>query len=456
MMLGTLAMISTLFASDGAVANQDEFGQFLSKLSQLQRDSTAQLRVFQIGDSHLQAGFFGGRLRERFQKLFGSAGRGLAFPHHLGGSNSAYDLRWASSSRWASSNAIRKDGPFPWGLSGWSIRSGDSEAELDFRLASSDGAIDSFAQVTVIGDFDRIEVSDSARGWIKRDSSRMSFTAARGQRTDRFHLKLQGSNPRLDGIVLQSARSGILWSDAGVNGMTWPNLLKPSFLWKQLQGLDPDLVVISLGTNDAWNPKFDETTFRRQVGEVLHRIDLTAPNANIMLTLPPDHALKAGSRKTAPNPRLGEVIRILREQCDSGKATCVDLRQLMGGEGSWKDWTAKGLMTKDHVHYTKPGYFKQADLIADALLALPASDSARKKNIDPVETARFLASQDSLLAATNWSEARMVDASKKPEKISKKKEKKPAKVSKKGKSTKDRKVSKKSKSKPEKKKRKKR
>lgn len=456
MMLGTLAMIATLFSSDGAVANQEEFGQFLSKVSQLQRDSTAQLRVFQIGDSHLQAGFFGGRMRERFQKLFGSAGRGLAFPHHIGGSNGAYDLRWATSSRWASSNAIRKDAPFPWGLSGWSIRSGDSEAELDFRLAASDGAIDSFAQVTVIGDFDGIEISDSSKGWVKRDSSRMSYTAAKGQRTDRFHLKLRGSNPRLDGIVLQSARSGILWCDAGVNGMTWPNLLKPSFLWKQLQGLDPDLVVISLGTNDAWYSKFDGGTFRRQVGEVLHRVNLTAPNANLVLTLPPDHALKAGRRKSAPNPRLGEAIRILREQCDSGKATCVDVRELMGGEGSWKEWTAKGLMTKDHVHYTKPGYFRQAELVADALLALPASDSTRRKNVDPTETERFLAGQDSLLAATNWSEARMVEASKKSEKVSKKKGKQAAKVSKKRKTTKDRKVSKKSKAKPEKKKRKKR
>jgi hypothetical protein len=243
--------------------------------------------------------------------------------------------------------------------------------------------------------------------------------------------------------------------------MSWSDLLKPSLLWKQLQSLGPDLVVLSLGTNDAWYPKYDESAFRTTAKEVLHRIRLVAPSSSILLTLPPDHALKAGRRKTAPNPRLTSVIKILRELCEGGAATCVDLQEMMGGEGSWKEWTANGLMAKDHVHYAKAGYIKHADLVADALLALPATETstdvssgiARKQEIDPQETIRFLVSQDSLIAATTWAEPKKVEP---VETVAKVVEKKSAsksktvkkssdksKAVKKGKSTKDRKVAKK-------------
>jgi hypothetical protein len=460
MMLEALSILTALAGSP--IVNQDDFGRFLSKGASLRQDSLAQLRVYQIGDSHLQAGFFGGRLRDRFQKVFGGAGRGLAFPHRTAGSNGAFELRWGTSDGWSASNAIRREPTFVWGMAGWSLQTKANEAKLDFRLAPSEGVIDSFAQVTVLGEFEGIEIFDSTLGWTKRDSSKVSFTASRPMRSDRFQLRLRGEKARLDGLVLQSARPGILWNDAGVNGMSWSDLLKPSLLWKQLHSLGPDLVVVSLGTNDAWYAKYDEATFRTTAKEVLHRVRLVAPGTSVLLTLPPDHALKVGRRKTAPNPRLTSVIKVLRELCESGDATCVDLQELMGGEGSWKEWTANGLMAKDHVHYAKAGYIRHADLVADALLALPATEpsaelnagSVKYQTMDPQETQQFLATQDSLIAATTWAEPKQPAAS--PETASKVVEKKTdskpkavkkpsdkSKSVKKKKTTKDRKIAKK-------------
>lgn len=459
MMLEALSILTALAGSP--IVNQDDFGHFLSKGASLRQDSLAQLRVYQIGDSHLQAGFFGGRLRDRFQKVFGGAGRGLAFPHRTAGSNGAFELRWGTSDGWSVSNAIRREPAFVWGMAGWSLQSKENEAKLDFRLAPSEGVIDSFAQVTVLGEFEGIEIFDSTLGWTKRDSSKVSFTASRPMRSDRFQLRLRGEKARLDGLVLQSARPGVLWNDAGVNGMSWSDLLKPSLLWKQLHSLGPDLVVLSLGTNDAWYAKYDEAAFRTTAKEVLHRVRLVAPGTSVLLTLPPDHALKAGRRKTAPNPRLTSVIKVLRELCESGEATCVDLQELMGGEGSWKEWTANGLMAKDHVHYAKAGYIKHADLVADALLALPATEPSTGHNAEAVksraadlqETLRFIATQDSLIAATAWSEPKQPEL---PEPVAKAVEKKSenkskavkkpsgkSKSVKKNKSTKDRKIAKK-------------
>lgn len=430
----------------GPVVHQEEFGQFLSKLGALRKDPSGQLRVYQIGDSHLQAGFFGGKLRERFQGLFGSAGRGLIFPYRSAGSNGAPNLRWGTRSAWAVSNAIRKENAFPWGLSGWSMQSLGDTAELDFRLAPTDGAVDSFAQVTVLGDFQGASIVDtSGHPWQAIDSSRASLTVAMPVRQNRFTVVLRGQGARLDGLVLQSARSGLLWSDVGVNGMAWSDLLKPTALWRQLDGLAPDLVVISLGTNDAWYAKYEEAAFRDHVKEVLRRIRLVVPQANVLLTLPPDHALTVSRRKTASNPRLTSVIGVLRETCEQGQATCVDLQELMGGEGSWKEWTAQGLMAKDHVHYAKAGYARQAELVADALLALPAHDPVRTASAKTRESLDFLASQDSLLASYPWIQPVLLEARKVEPKAERKVEakKKLAKTTKARKTTKDRKVPKK-------------
>jgi lysophospholipase L1-like esterase len=420
-----VAVLMAMVAGSGLI-HPENLNKVQKKLSRLASatDSQSVVTIFQIGDSHLQAGFLSGRFRQNFQKKFGDAGRGFVFPHHVAGSNGAYDVRWQSNGQWASSNGIRKVPAFAFGMAGWSIQSLDSSSNLEMRLAPSDGVVDSFNSVRVFGDSSLI-VGDSTGPWIFTNCGRDCRKATAPISSNR--LKVQASAPGewLDGLVLESGRRGVLWNESGVNGLAWSDLLKPTRMWRQLEALKPDLMVISLGTNDAWYNGYDANVFHDQVIEVLRRIRLVLPASEVLLTLPPDHALTVKKKKTAANPKLTSVLEIMRGICDSTGVTCSDLHLLMGGEGSWKTWTAQGLMAKDHVHYSKGGYIRQADLMSAELLEWFDScgiDSAAiremPKNLHEEEARQFLLGQDEALRNATWGQAKKVEI--KPAKVKKK------------------------------------
>ena len=91
--------------------------------------------------------------------------------------------------------------------------------------------------------------------------------------------------------------------------------------------------------------------------------------------------------------------------CESENVAGIDLRELMGGRGSWATWSARGLMAKDHIHYQAEGYRRQANLLYQALqeaLEQPFQHPVAILESPPEETARFLAQQDSLVRAQVW------------------------------------------------------
>ena len=379
-------------------------------------DTQGVVTVFQIGDSHLQAGFLGGRLRQNFQRKYGDAGRGLVFPHHVAGSNGAYDVRWQSNGLWAASNSIRKLPAFAFGLAGWSIQSLDSASSLEMRLAPTEGIVDSFVSVRIFSDSGLV-LGDSSGAWKAGSCGTDCRLAAVPVPSNRLKLQARAPGQWLDGFVLESGRKGVLWNEAGVNGLAWSDLLRPTRMWRQLEVLRPDLVVISLGTNDAWYRGYEPEAFHGNVLETLRRIRLVAPEAEVLLTLPPDHALTVRKKKTAPNPNLTSVLRILRGVCDTAGVACSDLHLLMGGEGSWKAWTAQGLMAKDHVHYSKGGYVRQADLMSEELLewighrgsdASTVSGEVQEKTTGD-DARQFLVAQDEALRTMTFGEPKKVE-----------------------------------------------
>ena len=53
---------------------------FYEKLLELRSGLRQTVTIYQIGDSHIQAGYFSGTARTSLQQYFGNAGRGLVFP----------------------------------------------------------------------------------------------------------------------------------------------------------------------------------------------------------------------------------------------------------------------------------------------------------------------------------------------------------------------------------------
>ena len=115
----------------GNVAALEPLFQKLEALEK--KDTTAVISILQIGDSHIQAGFFPNEVRENLQREFSNAGRGLIVPLKLAGTNEPPDYAITSPNSWNRSNCITRAATEEPGMSGMSIVTYDRHIELDIK-----------------------------------------------------------------------------------------------------------------------------------------------------------------------------------------------------------------------------------------------------------------------------------------------------------------------------------
>src|SRR5690606_31485683 len=74
----------------------------------------------------------------------------------------------------------------------------------------------------------------------------------------------------LNGLILENGNSGIIYHSIGVNGAKFLDYNKYPLFFEQLKALNPDLIIISLGTNEAFDKAdFTIDDFRNQMDEFL-------------------------------------------------------------------------------------------------------------------------------------------------------------------------------------------
>ncbi len=174
-----------------------------------------------------------------------------------------------------------------------------------------------------------------------------------------------GGASTLFGMVLENTQSrGILYHVIGVNGVTYHHYNQSEHFWEQLPALQPDLIIVSLGTNEALAGGFDEAVFRTSVDRFLENARRAAPTAALLLTTNPD-VLR---RKRYDNPQNVQVREVIIAAANREGAAVWDLHRIMGGDGSVRRWRARDLAHTDFIHFTKEGYRLQAMLLYRALL----------------------------------------------------------------------------------------
>lgn len=124
----------------------------------------------------------------------------------------------------------------------------------------------------------------------------------------------------------------------------------------QLKNDLPDLVIISLGTNDAFSES-SETDFYQKVDHLISKIKSVSPNSQILMTTPPD-GLKFDKRKGIymALPEVEHVTNVLIKYADDHNIAYWDMHQVMGGTNSMSSWYQKKLAMQDHVHFNAKGY----------------------------------------------------------------------------------------------------
>lgn len=182
----------------------------------------------------------------------------------------------------------------------------------------------------------------------------------RGRRTDG-----NSGQARIYGLSLENSQAdGLLYHAIGVNGVTFYHYNEAPEFWRQLPFLEPDLIIVSLGTNETAITSFQPAGFAEQVRTFADHVSSLPDTVPVLLTTPSD-ALR---RRRYENPAIRVAGQVLHEAAEQHGFALWDLFQVMGGAGSIQQWRAAQLAARDHLHFTKVGYELQGELLFKALM----------------------------------------------------------------------------------------
>lgn len=385
--------------------------------------------IVQLGDSHTASDGLSGQLRRLLQQQFGAAGRGYAYPGRPWRGFRQENMNWGAGGGWKAQVAHKSEATGTFGLGGvrldtyapgaWLERSTCTHCEVGRRF-------DAFAvhylrqpgggrlEVQVEGRPVESASTDGSRGL-----GVLRGHVGPGAQTLRVVSK-GGGKVSVLGVRTLRGEDGVEYASLGLNGATamdFTAFQSNNVAAAELRVLAPDLVIVALGTNGAYNlyrfaDKYSENVtaiekqkrrWGRHFRRLLQRSVERAGGAACLVVTPPD--LSAGPCRWVPEaagPDGGPACVRRPEMFDhvvqaqkraAGEVGCAvwDQAEAMGGPGSIEAWAARQpqLAQNDGKHLTLKGYHMLgSQLYADLTAAYRAwkkgrSSRLQTRRIDP-------------------------------------------------------------------------
>jgi len=351
----------------------DAFNRLDDKLEKLMTTGEGRINIVHIGGSHIQAGSFSGQMRNRFQQLDGgmNAGWGFMFPYRISHTNSPFGYYIRYNGSWQSFRNVesRKSGTL--GVGGISVSTVSPRAELTILLEDENTLDYSFNKFRIYYENQqqnyRVEIDSALVKEVNKTDDHIDFSL--NEKVDSLQITLvkqPGKEGKftLFGITTESAANGIMYHSIGVNGAHVPAFLRCQLFTPQLAELQPDLVILGIGINDAYVRTFSQERFEDNYGQLIARIKQAAPNAAIIFTTNNDSYMY----RRYVNKNGEKVRESMFRMAEKYNAGVWDMFEVMGGLNSIVLWQKNGLAQSDKVHFTREGYLTIADLFFTAFM----------------------------------------------------------------------------------------
>lgn len=412
----------------------EQLVHFFKKLEHLETDKKGKVNIVHIGDSHIQADFFSGKMRNLLQDKFGNGGFGFAFPYKLAKTNGNSIVRYSSNVEWDSRRNIYPVNGAQVGLSGialstnkknliveLSVKNGDYgfskmkvftpnneqlynigitdksvplESSVAKKISHKINSGESLsviarkygANVAEIKKVNKLKSNNIQAGktllipTAQREPVEIAtsvFTNIGGKKAENFYefdfeteldkvyfyANEETELYDLNGIVLENSKPGIVYHTIGVNGARFSDYNKYDLFFKQLKGLEPDLIVVSLGTNESFD-KISAEEFQTQVNLFLKKVKENNPDVDILLTSPPPSYFSKGK----PNTLVSELTNELIINGIDGKYGIWDMYNYLGATLGLQYLQDESMLARDLLHYTVKGYEYTGVLFFEALM----------------------------------------------------------------------------------------
>lgn len=353
------------------------FSRLFQRLDSLVRFGRGQINIVHIGGSHVQADIYSHRIREKLRNYYPGfdGARGFLFPYAAAGTNNPSNYKVEYGGHWTSCRNVSAQS-CQLGLAGISISTRDTNAWIRIIPGRETVGTYRFNRVRLFHPFDSLmpEITVGEPGLVKRlrVNHNLGFTeyhVSRTLDTLTFYTgkgKNKGLPFTLLGIQLLNDEPGIIYHSIGVNGAATSSYLRCQLFVPHLKALEPDLVIFSIGVNDAHGPHFSKEKFKDNYRQLIARVKEAAPGAAILFITNNDTYF----RRRYPNENHHDVREAMMELAADNDAGVWDLYTLMGGEGSISTWHARGLAQSDFIHFTREGYTLIGDKLFEAFLKL--------------------------------------------------------------------------------------
>jgi len=381
------------------IAPRKALAHFFEALAALDLgDRQKPVTILHLGDQHIAADRLTSELRTQFQARFGDAGRGFMAPgaFRIAGAQIRRNGNWRLAS-----SAKGDTGPF--GLTGVRM-SGRNGASL--HMAMHDALFD-WAEITFAAG------PDTGDAYVSVDNKGDTVSTRTAQPTwqrikinaggTTLKVQAEGDRPvELLSWVLGRNGSGVRYINLGVPGATamthhsWAD----EFVEADLERIEPDLIILGYGTNEAFNDGLDRSVYADAVRRLIDRLKSAAPEAPLLILGPPDVArlpafalddtdacrpltseeradyaqlVNASSPRLGrwhPPPNLSQVRRTLAYAAIQANALFWDWSKSMGGPCSIHAWvhSEPPLATPDHRNITAQGARKSARMLFQTLM----------------------------------------------------------------------------------------
>ncbi len=359
-----------------------DFYAFFRKLDKLINTGKGKINIVHFGGSHVQADIWTGKLRNNLNEFINqqTAARGWIYPFKLGISknNNPSNYEFYSTGNWDGCRAVFPSCGGNIGANAMVTSTHDSGASFSVYLKNENKTQYYFDRIKVFYDChiqSYLPVLDSAYIALKIIDNKeagyrefifdkpMQYVTFKCIKTDTLQNIFT-----LYGLYTDLDAPGINYNAIGANGASIPTYLKSNMLEKQLAEIKPDLVIFSIGINDAFSSDFTQSGYERNYSELIRRIKNAAPNTAFLFTTNTDSYKKTRRGRYYQNTTGLDVKAAMQNLSYKYNAGVWDLFTIMGGLGSIQFWIRNHLAAHDRVHLNSSGYQLLGDLMFVALI----------------------------------------------------------------------------------------
>jgi lysophospholipase L1-like esterase len=392
-------------------ADEDDSGDVTPTLEGRTKGGKRGLVILQLGDSHTSADFLTGELRKRLQARYGRGGPGYitAGHPHIGVRTSSLTVK--ASKGWTYKSLQRPDAETAqfW-LSGYNAIASAAGETMSF--ASEKPQLFDTIEIEVVrqpsgGSIDVkldgvVETSyDLSASKVEPVVIRLVPARAATEKVREISITTKGQGPVvIASVAIYNRQTGLTYNSVGYPGAqaSLVNKFNVKLLANDLVRINPQIVVLSFGTNEASNESLDIANYTAGYERMIQKIKTTLPEAQIVVISPPDFSEQSGAAGCKKDKagkcrgpaeanaakgssdaigcgwrtpaRLAQIREAQREVAQRNGLVYWNWASIMPSEcGAHRWFTATPpLMAKDHVHFTIEGYRKSAEQFLNTLI----------------------------------------------------------------------------------------